>query len=177
VENALLPWLLSCPAVQKPLPVRTLSASSVPLPVRAWHGADAVALVGAEMEEGEEEEVVANVGGTVHPEDWRCSRIETDGTAAPQEATSSARYALGRAEMLRVRWHRQGIALGIGSIEEDQVGVGMSCACAMSFEHIQLTDWGKHALPQSLAPVHTPTSMQGTYCERQCHSRRGSLPR
>ena len=166
MENALLPWLLSCPAVQKPLPVRTLSASSVALPVRAWHGADAVALVGAEMDEGEEEEVVANVGGTVHPEDWKCSRIETDGTAAPQEATSSARYALGRAEMLRVRWHRQGIALGIGSIEEDQVGVGMSCACAMSFEHIQLTDWGKHALPQSLSSVHTTPNVYAKHVSR-----------
>jgi hypothetical protein len=49
VENPLLPWLLSYPAVQKPLPVRTLSAPSVPLPVRAWHGADGVALVEAEM--------------------------------------------------------------------------------------------------------------------------------
>ena len=33
-ENALLPWLLSCPAAQNPLPLRTLCASSTPL--RTW---------------------------------------------------------------------------------------------------------------------------------------------
>jgi hypothetical protein len=38
---------------QKPLLVRTLSTSSVALSVRAWCGADRVALVEAEMEEGE----------------------------------------------------------------------------------------------------------------------------
>jgi hypothetical protein len=68
--------------------------------------------------------------------------------------------------MLAVHWHRQGIALGIGSIKEDQVGVGMSCACAMSLEHIQLTDWGKHALPQSLASVHTAPDVYAGHISR-----------
>ena len=42
------------------------------------------------------------------------------------------------------------LLLGIGPIEEDHVGVGMSCAHAMSVERVQLTNWRKHALPHSL---------------------------
>jgi hypothetical protein len=81
-ENALLPWLLSCPDAQKPLPVRTLSASSAPL--RGWRGADGVALLEAEMvEEEKEEEGVTGVGGAVHPEDWKYSRVGTERAAAP----------------------------------------------------------------------------------------------
>ena len=52
-ENALLPWLLSYPVAQRPLLVRRLSTSSVALSVRVRCGADRVALVEAEMEEGE----------------------------------------------------------------------------------------------------------------------------
>ena len=49
----LFPRLLSCPAAPEAAPVRTLSTSSVALSARAWCGADGVALVEAEMEEGE----------------------------------------------------------------------------------------------------------------------------
>jgi hypothetical protein len=42
------------------------------------------------------------------------------------------------------------LLLGIGPIEEDHVGVGMSCARAMSVELVQLARWRKHALPHSL---------------------------
>jgi hypothetical protein len=52
----------------------------------AWSGRGGVGGGG----DGEEEEVVAHVGGTVHPEDWKCSRIGTDGAAAPQEAMTSS---------------------------------------------------------------------------------------
>jgi hypothetical protein len=38
-----------------------------------------------------------------------------------------------------------------GSIEEDHVGVGISCARGITVEYVQVADWGKHALPQSLA--------------------------
>ena len=58
----LLSRQLSCPTAQKPLLVHMLSASSVPQLVRARGGA---ALMEAEMDE--DEEVVANVGATVHP--------------------------------------------------------------------------------------------------------------
>ena len=51
------------------------------------------------------------------------------------------------------------LLFGIGSIEEDHVGVGISCARGMSVEYVQLADWGKHALPQSLAS-------HGTQCLR-----------
>jgi hypothetical protein len=37
--------------------------------------------------------------------------------------------------------------LGIGSIEEDYVGVRMSCARVMSVEQVQLAEWGKYTLP------------------------------
>ena len=42
------------------------------------------------------------------------------------------------------------LLLGIGPIEEDHVSVGMSCAHAMSVEHVQLPNWRKHVLPHSL---------------------------
>ena len=50
---------------QKPLLVRMLSTSFVVLSVHAWYGADGVALVEAEMDEGEEEGVVGDVGSAV----------------------------------------------------------------------------------------------------------------
>ena len=40
--------------------------------------------------------------------------------------------------------------MGIGSIEEDHVGVGMSCVPAMSVELVQLANWRRHALPHFL---------------------------
>ena len=60
---------------QKPLPVRTLSASSAPLPLRAPCGAEAVALVAAEMDKEEEEEATAGVGGAVHSDNWKYSCV------------------------------------------------------------------------------------------------------
>jgi hypothetical protein len=71
----MVPWLLSCPAAQKPLAVRTHSAS-------LWRGVDGVALVEAEIVD-EEEEDAAGVGGAVHPEDWKYSHVGTESTAAP----------------------------------------------------------------------------------------------
>jgi hypothetical protein len=68
--------------------------------------------------------------------------------------------------MLAAHWHRLGLALGIGSIKEDQVGVEMSCAYTMSLEHIQLTDWGKHALPQSLSSVYTAANVYAKHVSR-----------
>ena len=62
-ENALLPWLLSCPTIQKALPVRAVSSSSAQAPMRVRRGADGVALVEGEMEEEDEgEEAFAGVG-------------------------------------------------------------------------------------------------------------------
>ena len=42
------------------------------------------------------------------------------------------------------------LLLAIGPIEEDHVGVGMSCARAMSVELVELTNRRKHALLHSL---------------------------
>jgi hypothetical protein len=139
----------------KPLLVHTLSTSSVALSVRTWCGANGVALVEAETEEEEEEGAVGDVGSAVHPEDWKYLWVGTNSAAAPSAPLVS--------DELRVRWldrceHEQkgswcvGIGgelrLGIGLIEEDHIGVGMSCVRAMSVEHVQLADWRKHALPQ-----------------------------
>jgi hypothetical protein len=79
-EKALLPWLLSCHAVQKLLPVRTISASSAPL--SSWYRADGVVLLEAEMvDEEREEEDAMGVRGVVHPEDWKYSQVGMESTA------------------------------------------------------------------------------------------------
>jgi hypothetical protein len=51
-------------------------ASSVPLPRRTWREANGVASV--EIEKGEEEEALTCVGGAIHPEDGKYSRIGTE---------------------------------------------------------------------------------------------------
>ena len=82
-ENALLPWLLSCPAAQNPLPLRTLWASW-----RRWWWwccrravVDGVVVV----ERDEEGEVALSMGGVGagNPEDWKYSRVGTESAAAP----------------------------------------------------------------------------------------------
>ena len=113
------------------------------LSVRTWCGANGVALVEAETEEEEEEGAVGDVGSAVYPEDWKYLWVGTVSAAAPSAPLVSDEW--------RVRWldtceHEQkgswcvGIGgelrLGIGLIEEDHIGVGMSCVRAMSVEHV-----------------------------------------
>jgi hypothetical protein len=77
-ENALLPWLLSCPAAQKPLPLRTLCASS-----RGWWRVVVDGVVVVDRDEEGEVVLVTGVGGADHPEDWKYSLVGTESAATP----------------------------------------------------------------------------------------------
>ena len=51
----------------------------------------------AEMDEEEQEGDVGNVGGAIHPEDWKYSRVGTDSAAAPSVPPVSDEW--------RMQWH------------------------------------------------------------------------
>jgi hypothetical protein len=78
-ENALLPWLLSCPADQKPLPLRTS-------PLRGWWWWPWVVVDGVVVVERDEEAegpLAMGVGDADHPEDWKYSCVGAESAAAP----------------------------------------------------------------------------------------------